>query len=470
MEDSKQRVLRRLTLLLDVLVLPVSGVLAFGLHAWLRDYVPFLKVPVGSSGWALLASVAVPLWVTLVLALGLDHSFEQRWTRLGLLGKLLQLHLLWFLGLTGAAFLTNGVINRAIVALLLGVNLLLTWLTHALVAFWVERRFTRGESRDGWLLVGSPSDTMRAFVRDAALAPFPPRLVGLLSSEPGGEGLPAHRGPPEQVATLLHQGSVDRVIFFPPLHHPELASSLVRACELHGTPASFVVDYGQRFPLPPTVELVGDRPCLTYDWVPPRRGPLVLKGLADVVGAALILACITPLLLLLALAVWLTMGRPVLFAQERAGLNGRRFRMLKFRTMVRGAEAQREALAGQNEMSGPVFKITDDPRVTRLGRFLRRWSLDELPQFLNVLLGSMSLVGPRPLPVQEQQDIEGWYRRRLSMKPGITGLWQVSGRSDVDFDEWMRLDLRYVEQWSLWLDLKLLLLTLPAVLSKRGAK
>ena len=164
------------------------------------------------------------------------------------------------------------------------------------------------------------------------------------------------------------------------------------------------------------------------------------------------------------------MGRPILFTQERAGLFGRRFRMLKFRTMARDAEAKQEALRERNEMSGPVFKLTGDPRVTKLGRLLRRSSIDELPQLLNVLGGSMSLVGPRPLPWREQQAMSGWHRRRLSMKPGLTGLWQVSGRNDVDFEQWMRLDLRYVDEWSLGRDAKILLKTIPTVLLGRGAK
>jgi len=155
--------------------------------------------------------------------------------------------------------------------------------------------------------------------------------------------------------------------------------------------------------------------------------------------------------------------------QPRAGLYGRSFRMVKFRSMVQGAEAQRETLGDSNEMSGPVFKIKADPRVTRLGRVLRKTSLDELPQLFNVLNGSMSLVGPRPLPLMEQRQIRGWQRRRLSMKPGITGLWQVSGRNDLDFEEWMLLDLEYIDDWSLGLDLSILLRTLPVVLFGRGA-
>ena len=175
-------------------------------------------------------------------------------------------------------------------------------------------------------------------------------------------------------------------------------------------------------------------------------------------------------MLLIALTILVTMGRPVLFSQDRIGYHGRRFRMHKFRSMVNGAEQQRDTLAEHNEMGGPVFKISADPRITPFGRFIRKYSLDELPQLLNVFSGSMSLVGPRPLPVREQQQITGALRRRLSMKPGITGLWQVSGRSNLSFEEWMRMDLEYLDNWSNVEDLRLLLLTVPAVLAGRGAK
>jgi lipopolysaccharide/colanic/teichoic acid biosynthesis glycosyltransferase len=164
------------------------------------------------------------------------------------------------------------------------------------------------------------------------------------------------------------------------------------------------------------------------------------------------------------------MGRPILYSQDRIGYRGRRFRMLKFRSMVPDAEQQRDELTAMNEMDGPVFKIAGDPRITPLGRLLRRFSLDELPQLLNVFVGSMSLVGPRPLPVAEQQQISGAMRRRLSMRPGITGLWQVSGRNDLQFEQWMQKDLEYLDNWSNLQDLKLLLLTIPAVLGGRGAR
>ena len=159
----------------------------------------------------------------------------------------------------------------------------------------------------------------------------------------------------------------------------------------------------------------------------------------------------------------------MIFRQERAGFHGRRFWMYKFRTMVDGAERMRPQVEHLNEMSGPVFKVTHDPRLTRVGRVLRKLSLDELPQLLNVLKGDMSLVGPRPLPVYEASRIKGEQRRRLAMRPGITGLWQVSGRNAVDFEGWMQMDLFYVDRWSLGLDLRILLRTIPVVLRGGGA-
>ena len=179
---------------------------------------------------------------------------------------------------------------------------------------------------------------------------------------------------------------------------------------------------------------------------------------------------LSPLLLAIALAIKLDSPGPVLFRQLRCGLHGRPFTFLKFRSMRVDAEALKKQLAPFNEMDGPAFKMTNDPRVTPVGRFLRRTSLDELPQLWNILRGDMSFVGPRPAVLEEVRQYEPWQRRRLSMQPGLTCLWQVSGRNELTFDEWMRLDLEYIDNWSLWLDLKIALKTIPAVLLGRGAR
>jgi lipopolysaccharide/colanic/teichoic acid biosynthesis glycosyltransferase len=189
----------------------------------------------------------------------------------------------------------------------------------------------------------------------------------------------------------------------------------------------------------------------------------------DVLGAAVGLVLLSPLFAAVALLILAADGRPVLFRQARAGRDGVPFRIVKFRTMRIGADAERAALRGRNEVTGGAsFKLTDDPRVTPIGRFLRRTSIDELPQLWNVLTGEMSLVGPRPHPFDDVAGYADWHYRRLSVKPGLTGLWQVSARRDPDFDTWVRLDLDYIEHWSLGLDVRILVGTIPALIRSEG--
>ena len=210
---------------------------------------------------------------------------------------------------------------------------------------------------------------------------------------------------------------------------------------------------------------------LTSDAEAGPAGQLALKRLFDIVVSALLLLLLSPLLALIALAVWLTSGRPILYRWPVVGLGGRPFTGYKFRTMVRDADRLKAQLLAHNEMRGPVFKMTNDPRVTPIGRVLRKFSLDELPQLWSVLKGDMSLVGPRPPLQSEWVHFEDWQRRKLSVKPGITCLWQVGGRNEIrDFDDWVRMDLQYIDHWSFWLDLEILLRTIPAVLFGRGAR
>ena len=194
-----------------------------------------------------------------------------------------------------------------------------------------------------------------------------------------------------------------------------------------------------------------------------------IKRVVDVVGSALLLVILFPLWVASALMIKAVGDGPILFVQERIGINQRSFMLYKFRSMVADAEGQKEDIEHLNEQTGPVFKMKDDPRVTKIGKFLRKTSIDELPQLLNVLRGEMSLVGPRPPLREEVRKYEWLYRKRLSVKPGLTCIWQVSGRNKVSFERWMEMDHQYIENWSLWLDMKILLATIPAVLFGRGA-
>jgi exopolysaccharide biosynthesis polyprenyl glycosylphosphotransferase len=194
-----------------------------------------------------------------------------------------------------------------------------------------------------------------------------------------------------------------------------------------------------------------------------------LKRSFDLVGSVALILFLSPFVLAFALAIKLTSRGPVFYRSMRPGIGGAPFACFKFRTMYRDAHAHQPALEDRNEASGALFKIRDDPRVTPIGRFLRRFSIDELPQLLNVLRGEMSLVGPRPLPQRDYDRLEDWHKKRYLVMPGITGLWQVSGRADLDFDDLVRLDFLYLERWSVFLDLSILVKTVPAVLTRRGA-
>jgi len=212
-------------------------------------------------------------------------------------------------------------------------------------------------------------------------------------------------------------------------------------------------------------------PLLSFSTTPTNEAVMFVRRILDIILASVMLLIFGPLLMLpTAILIKLTSPGPVLFRQKRCGLNGRVFTMYKFRSMVDHAEQLRVELEAFNEMDGPVFKSSRDPRITLIGKVIRRRSIDELPQLFNVLQGHMSLVGPRPPLPQEVARYQRWQRRRLSMKPGMTCLWQISGRNEVSFEDWMKLDLTYIDNWSLLLDLKILLKTVPVVLLGRGAK
>jgi exopolysaccharide biosynthesis polyprenyl glycosylphosphotransferase len=279
------------------------------------------------------------------------------------------------------------------------------------------------------------------------------------------------RGDLRDLERLLDTEVIDEVVFATPGRGLESFEDALRACDLRGV--DVLVTMQGMVPSSGKMELANvtgfDMPMIGLSRVPGNQGLLLLKRLIDMLGAGLAILMLSPVMLAAALAIKLDSPGPVMFKQVRAGRNGRKFVMLKFRSMCNDAEKRREALEHLNEMDGPVFKITNDPRITRVGRFIRKTSIDELPQFFNVLFGHMSMVGPRPPLPSEVALYEGWQRRRLSVRPGITGMWQVSGRNGIDFARWMELDLEYIDKWSLWLDIKILVRTVPAVLMRSGA-
>jgi exopolysaccharide biosynthesis polyprenyl glycosylphosphotransferase len=273
------------------------------------------------------------------------------------------------------------------------------------------------------------------------------------------------------LAEYLRKSVVDEVVIGLPMRSfNERCLAVAALCELHGIVVRFLPGIFNLKLAKPRAEEFGGDSLITLSTGPIDGWPVVFKRLLDVALASLLLFLLSPLLLAVAVLIKLTSEGPVFFTQERLGLNKRRFHIFKFRTMVAGAERQQAELEHLNEVEGPVFKIKCDPRVTLVGRVLRKTSVDELPQLLNVLRGEMSLVGPRPLPVRDYEGFDqDWHRRRFSVRPGLTCLWQISGRSSIGFDKWMELDMQYIDEWSLWLDFKILAGTIPAVLKGAGA-
>lgn len=331
------------------------------------------------------------------------------------------------------------------------------------------------------LVIGSrrrAMDVLKPLVDEAVLGY---RVIGCLEieDEPGIVGKQVYGGVKvigtlEALPEILFTQSIDEVIFAVPLtkiRHPE---KYIKIAEDMGVLVRFLPEWGlYRILYDPKVAQIAlsslaGMPTLTLSSAPLYHPSLVLKHAFDRVAGTIGLVLCTPVLLAIAAAVKLTSSGPVLFRQVRSGKNGRRFVMYKFRTMVENAEQLKESLAQHNEMDGPVFKLANDPRITPLGRFLRRTSLDELPQLINIVKGEMSFVGPRPPLPKEVEKYQTWQRRRLSMKPGLTCIWQVSGRNKIGFKEWMRLDLAYIDNWSLTLDAKLLVKTVRAVLVASG--
>jgi len=303
------------------------------------------------------------------------------------------------------------------------------------------------------------------------------QVEGILSDDPEDHPDRGERygypivGRLENTLDYLWDRHVDEVIFVPSKStHLDLAP-ILESCEEMGIRTHLSLNAFWHRIAKPSLSRFEDVPVVTYSPVRPVGTSLVVKSVFDRVASFLLLVLLSPLFGLVALAVWLTSrkGEPVFYGQTRCGLNGNPFTCWKFRSMRVGADAELEYLKSRNVMRGPAFKMRDDPRVTRLGRFLRRTSLDELPQLYNVLTGDMSLVGPRPPIPEEVLKYDRWQRRRLSMKPGITCLWQVSGRNRLPFETWMRLDLEYIDNWSLLLDFKILAKTVLVVLTGYGA-
>jgi exopolysaccharide biosynthesis polyprenyl glycosylphosphotransferase len=367
------------------------------------------------------------------------------------------------LGIVVVLFLTKAPLSRGVIVLFGVISFVLVMLREELMRHWLRAGLRQGLFERRLLLVGMPEETARLRAEIAAGSRDGLRVVAELD---------VHQHSLRELVERMHEDSINAVVLAARHTYFGQLEKVIQACELEGVEAWLMADFFKTEISQASVDELNGRPMMVFRSAPEASWQAAGKALLDFGGSVALLLLAAPLMLACAALVRLTSAGPVFFRQQRSGLNGQPFTMLKFRTMVTDAEQRKHELAAFNEMSGPVFKVTNDPRVTPVGRFLRKWSLDELPQLFNVLRGEMSLVGPRPLPVDETRRFEDYaHRRRLSVKPGLTCLWQISGRNEVkDFNDWVRLDLEYIDNWSFWLDLWILMRTVPVVLLGTGAR
>jgi exopolysaccharide biosynthesis polyprenyl glycosylphosphotransferase len=478
MYDKKRNFLLNALKLFDLSVLVVAYGLATALVVYADQHVSlerFLALRVKLSNIAIFLAAMV-VWHVILVASGLYKSrrLSTRASELFDIFKATTLCTLCVVFLT-TVFSIRMVTSRFL-AFFWVISFAATLLTRFSLRYALSIARRRGRNLRHVLILGTNARAQE-FARRLESSPERGyRLVGFVDDnwadfealKKSGMPIACHL---EDLAEFLRRNVVDEVAFYLPFgtyygHCRQVAA----LCEEHGIIVRFASDIFTLKTARSRSEEVDGNHYISTSMNSLEGWPLVAKRILDVMMSATMIFLLTPLLLVVAALIKLTSAGPVLFRQERLGLNKRRFVIYKFRTMIPDAEKRIDALEELNEMSGPVFKIKNDPRVTPLGKFLRRTSIDELPQLFNVLKGDMSMVGPRPLPVRDYEGFsKDWQRRRFSIQPGLTCLWQINGRSTIQFEDWMKLDIQYMDEWSLWLDVKILARTIPAVLKGSGA-
>jgi exopolysaccharide biosynthesis polyprenyl glycosylphosphotransferase len=481
MLKERARVINLSVFFLDLALVAV----AFGLAYWLRsgflpavapDSFPGHLYPL--SRYLPLLPVVLTLWGLLLVGTGQYRShrtvplLEEAWSILKVsVGGLVIFALLLYALRWDEQILENDRVSRTWLVLF-GVSACVLLLTEKLTLRTMSRYArSRGFNYRTLLIVGG-GPAARAIVDALERHPYWGfHVLGIVRVRPDDgpiDGVPLLGGA-HDMGRILHENVVDDVVFAVGRNELGQMEDLFLALEELGIRIMLALNFFPHTRARIELSDIDGIPFLTFSTGPTNPLLLLAKRIIDVGLATLLLLLALPVVLTVGGMIKLTSSGSVLFRQTRCGLNGRRFVLYKFRTMVEDAEHRRHEVLHLNQMDGPVFKAKDDPRITRLGRILRKFSLDEIPQLWNVLRGDMSLVGPRPPIPEEVAQYERWQRRRLSMKPGLTCLWQIKGRNDVSFRSWMELDLEYIDSWSLSLDMEILLKTIPVVLLGRGA-
>ena len=475
MFSSQNRLLRALYVVLDGLI----AVASFWIAEGIRSHIPWLRglFPVYNYIWII--PLILLIWLSVGWASGLYTQALER-PPLQVVPLLIKISIFSTLLLFAATFaIQYHYLSRSLLCIFAVIDLLAMTGLRALTARWNEPLHHALGGFRHFLLVG---DTPQATEIAAAIEANEDRglkLAGFAvlprngSRQPEIDQSKLRRTYPvwaiDEISELLRQRVIDEVIFAPGKDDLDKLSGAFVLCEEEGVRTRLLLNFFPHAISKVYLEYLSDMPLLTFSSTPENQILMLAKRIVDLGMAAAMVVILSPVFLVLSLLIKFTDGGPIFFRQIRCGLGGRKFTLCKFRSMVVGADQLRPEMESMNEKDGPIFKIKNDPRCTRIGRAMRKLSLDELPQLFNVLKGDMSFVGPRPPLPEEVEKYEHWQRRRLRMQPGLTCLWALEGRSHLNFQRWMELDLEYIDHWSPSLDWKIILKTIPVVLLGRGA-
>ncbi len=467
MLTEKEAVLRKFLIFVDACVIALAYVFAFLLNGLFGAS----HITLAKFGLALV--FAIPYWCLALYANGMYQSLRTR-TYLEILWAVIKSATITFLLLGTFIFLLKlQFMSRLFFLIFFSLTFLFIWLEKT--AIFMSSHYIRrqGLNTRRLLIVGTGKRAMEFIKRSDQHPEWGFEILGAIDDEPG-RGV-RQVGPLEIVGVLddipriFHRDAVDEVVFLVPRSRLNSLQGAIDNCETEGIVVTVAVDlFDTKLARSSVTELDG-LPLLHFKTTHAKEWELLIKRIFDFAASGLGILVLSPVLLISSTLIKVTSKGPVFFKQARLGLSGRRFTLYKFRTMRIGAQDVLNDVTDLNDMTTPEFRDKKTRWITPVGRFLRKFSLDELPQLFNVFVGHMSIVGPRPTVPDEVEKYKTWQRRRFSMKPGITCLWQVNGRNNIAFEDWMKLDLEYLDRWSLWLDVKIILKTVPVVLFGIGA-
>ncbi len=468
MLKEKINVFKKLMIFADILLVGGSFFLAYLFRDTTKDGFPL-------ENYFFILPVIILTWTIFLYRFGLYTSFRTKPTS-EIIFTILKTGLFAFIIVSSFAYVVVFIhVDRSVLAATFLVAEILTIFERFVLVIFFRAIRKRGMNFRNILIVGSGKRAQHFIELVNEHTEWGLKIFGVIDEDSSRHGQEVLQqkiiGALKDIPDIIQNNVIDEIVFIVPRDWLGKIEEALHFCESQGLRIHVAVDYFElKFSRAKQSDLHGF-PLLTFETTPDKLWHLLGKRIFDFCASCCALILLTPLFIVVAILIKLTSSGPIFFCQERSTLNGRKFLLYKFRTMVKDAEQKLKDLLVHNEMQGPVFKMENDPRLTPIGKFLRKFSIDELPQLWNVLVGDMSLVGPRPPIPSEVAKYEPWQRRRLSMRPGITCIWQVSGRSKIiDFNEWMKLDLEYIDNWSLWLDTKILIKTIPVVLFGIGAK